>query len=79
MQFIEKPHPLSTSIRPSQNIYRVDNKVNEDIDPKEEAVLKQVREFLYQNMVSTIRKCYIHELFIFTNSSSYATDNQIVN
>ena len=52
MQFIQKPRPLSTSIRPSQNIYRVDNKVNEDIDPKEEAVLKQVREFLYQNMVS---------------------------
>ena len=63
MQFIQKPRPLSTSIRPSQNIYRVDNQVNEDIDPKEEAVLKQVREFLYQNMVSTIIKCYIHELF----------------
>merc|ERR1711997_1449178 len=67
MQFIEKPHPLSTSIRPSQNIYRVDNKVNEDIDPKEEAVLKQVREFLYQNMnletkvvVNTLRRLIPH-------------------
>ena len=67
MQFIEKPHPLSTSIRPSQNIYRVDNKVNEDIDPKEEAVLKQVREFLYQNMVSTIRKCYIMSFLFLQN------------
>ena len=73
MQFIQKPRPLSTSIRPSQNIYRVDNQVNEDIDPKEEAVLKQVREFLYQNMVSTIIKCYIHELFF--TKSSYAADD----
>jgi hypothetical protein len=49
MQFRKNPSSQSTSIRPIQH----DQKPVENVDPKEEAVLKQVREFLYQNMVST--------------------------
>ena len=50
MQFRKNPRPQSTSIRPI--IQHVQQTV-ENVDPKEEAVLKQVREFLYQNMVRT--------------------------
>ena len=49
MQFRKNPRPQSTSTRPINQ--HVQQPV-ENIDPKEEAVLKQVREFLYQNMVS---------------------------
>ena len=47
MQFIGKPRPLSPSILSLQQT----KQSSEQVDPKEEAVLKKVREFLYQNMV----------------------------
>ena len=54
MQFKPKPRPQTPSFTvPTtpipENIERSDT-----LDPKEEAVLKQVREFLYQNMVSDV-------------------------
>ena len=54
IQFKPKPRPQTPSFTvPTtpipENIERSDT-----LDPKEEAVLKQVREFLYQNMVSDV-------------------------
>ena len=49
MQFIGKPRPLSPSILSLQQT----KQSSEQVDPKEEAVLKKVREFLYQNMVGS--------------------------
>ena len=48
MQFKDKTPLYTAVVKPSQRLQQPD----EYIDPKYEAVLKQVREFLYQNMVS---------------------------
>ena len=55
MQF--RKNPQSIGIRPI--IQHVQQPV-ENLDPKEEAVLKQVREFLYQNMVSNSEFGLVH-------------------
>ena len=54
MQFKPKPRPQSPSVTEHKTFVPEVQEIIDSVDPKEEAVLKQVREFLYQNMVSKI-------------------------
>ena len=54
MQFKPKPRPQSPSVIEHKTFVPEVQEIIDSVDPKEEAVLKQVREFLYQNMVSKI-------------------------
>ena len=54
MQFKPKPRLPPPSITVPKSPVPEVQEIIDSIDPKEEAVLKQVREFLYQNMVSNI-------------------------
>ena len=54
MQFKPKPRLPPPSVTISKHPVPEVQDIIDSIDPKEEAVLKQVREFLYQNMVSNI-------------------------
>ena len=54
MQFKPKPRPQSPSVTEHKTFVPEVQEIIDSVDPKEEAVLKQVREFLYQNMVSRI-------------------------
>ena len=54
MQFKPKPRPQAPSLMVLTTPIPKTNERSDSLDPKEEAVLKQVREFLYQNMVSDV-------------------------
>ena len=54
MQFKPKPRPQSPSVTEHKTFVPEVQEIIDSVDPKEEAVLKQVREFLYQNMVNEI-------------------------
>ena len=65
MQFKPKPRPQSPSVIEHKTFVPEVQEIIDSVDPKEEAVLKQVREFLYQNMVCKIISHSLTLLIIF--------------